>query len=510
MARTPLANMLQRAYAAAHMEIEKQINNEEMINRDSSIKENQPHNVKAEIKNAPHIVIVGAGLAGLTCAYRLKQAGILSTIYEATNRVGGRCWTRRGDFTDGQLVERGGELIDTGHKEIKALAKELDLQLDDLKMDESIGTEPFYYFDRCPYTLKEVTEDFLNIYPQLHKDFKKAGETTLYNQFTERGFELDQMSIVDYINEIVPGGIQSKFGQLLVIAYTIEFGAEAHEQSSLNLIYLLGSAPKSPFQIYGESDERFRIRGGNDQLPALLAKKIDGQIRFHSELRMIEQNSRNEVKLVFRNNEREWEVLADKVIITIPFSILKIIDYKNAKFCPLKNIAIEELGMGVNTKLHAQFSNRFWRRLGNNGETFADTGYQNTFEVTRAQQGKSGILVDYTGGRTAAEQKALTDKRLKKVTKGFLKKLEPVLPGSLKSWNGLSTVDHWHSNPWVKGSHSYWKVGQYTKFAGLVGEREGNIFFAGEHTSIEYQGYLNGAVETGERASQEVMNDLNE
>ena len=85
-----------------------------------------------------------------------------------------------------------------------------------------------------------------------------------------------------------------------------------------------------------------------------------------------------------------------------------------------------------------------------------------------------------------------------------------VLPGSVSNWNGLSTIDHWLSNKWTKGSYSYWKVGQYTKFASIVGEREGNIFFAGEHTSIKYTGYLNGAVETGERAAQEVINDLNE
>lgn len=132
--------------------------------------------------------------------------------------------------------------------------------------------------------------------------------------------------------------------------------------------------------------------------------------------------------------------------------------------------------MGINTKLHAQFLNRFWRKIGNNGETFADTGYQNTFEVSRAQKGKLGILVNFTGGKTAAEQCASTDAELEKITKEFLKKLEPVLPDSKKNWNGLSTIDNWLSNPWTKGSYSFWKVGQYTKFAGIEREREGNIF----------------------------------
>ncbi len=422
---------------------------------------------------------MGAGLAGLTSAYRLKQNGIISTIYEATNRVGGRCWTRRGYFKEDQIIERGGELIDTGHKEIQELAKELGLELENLIMAESIGTNPFYFIDQCPYSFKEVTNDFMKIFPKLQKDLKEVGETTLYNGYTERGFELDHMSVVDYINETVPGGINSRFGKLLAIAYTIENGADAHKQSALNLLYLLGFAQKKHFQIYGDSDECFHIRGGNDQLPELLAKNLNGQIRFNSQLIKIEQYGQNEIRLVFQNDEKEWEVLADKVILAIPFRILRTIDFENASFRQLKTAAIEELGMGVNTKLHVQFVNRFWNEIGNNGETFADIGYQHTFESSRAQQGISGILVNFTGGETAAKQFALTDEVLEETTKKFLDKLTLVLPGSVSNWNGLSTVDHWLSNQWTKGAYSYWKVGQYTKFAGIVGEREGNIFFVG-------------------------------
>lgn len=518
MARTPLASILQKSLALASAGIEKQIGTGQAIILEGNTSQKalvtiekekrQFFNFNGEGKNTPRIVIVGAGLAGLTSAYRLKQDGVISTIYEATKRVGGRCWTRRGYFKEDQIIERGGELIDTCHKEIQELAKELGLELDNLIMAEPIGTNPFYFIDQCPYSFKDATNDFMKIYPKLQKDLKEAGETILDNGYTERGFELDHMSVVDYINETVPGGINSRFGKLLAIAYTIEYGADAHKQSALNLLYLLGFAQKEHFQIYGDSDECFHIRGGNDQLPELLAKNLNGQIRFNSQLIKIEQYGQNEIRLVFQGDEKEWEVLADKVILAVPFRILRTIDFENASFRQLKKTAIEEFGMGVNTKLHVQFVNRFWNELGNNGETFADTGYQQTFEPSRAQQGKSGILVNFTGGETAAKQFALTDEVLEETTKKFLDKLALVLPGSVSNWNGLSTVDHWLSNQWTKGSYSYWKVGHYTKFAGIVGEREGNIFFAGEHTSIKYTGYLNGAVETGERAAQEVINDI--
>jgi monoamine oxidase len=508
LARTPLASILQKSFVLAGTEMENQLCTGQAITLANNNLQNALLTHTNRVQKGPKIVIVGAGLAGLTCAYRLKQAGITSTIYEAAERVGGRCWTRRGYFKDEQIVERGGELIDTCHQEIQELAKELGLELDNLILSESVATKPFYFFDERPYSFDEVTNDFIEILPKLQKDLNEVGETTLYHCYSERGFELDHMSIVDYINETVPGGINSRFGKLLALAYSIENGADAHEQSALNLLYLLGFAQKEHFRMYGDSDECFHIRGGNDQMPALLANNLHGQIQFNSQLIKIEQDSQNNIRLVFKNKEKEWEVLADKVILAIPFSILRTIDYKNARFRPLKTRAIEELGMGINTKLHVQFDNRFWSKLGNNGETFADTGYQQTFESSRAQTGKSGILVNFTGGETAAKQWAFTGEKLAETTKEFLDKLEPVLPGCMNNWNGLATVDHWLSNQWSKGAYSYWKVGQYTKFAGILGEREGNILFAGEHTSIKYPGYLNGAVETGERAAHQVINDM--
>ncbi|PEQ95428.1 monoamine oxidase [Bacillus sp. AFS006103] len=514
MARTPLASILQKSFALAGTGMELESSTGQSITRADNpskvalLNDMELCNMNTSSAATPRIVIVGAGLAGLTCAYRLKQAGIPATIYEATDRVGGRCWTRRGFFNDGQIVERGGELIDTCHIEIQELAKELGLEFDHLIKAEPVDSTPFYFFDKSPYTFAEVTNDFIKILPKLQKDLNDVGETTLYNHYTDRGLELDHMSITDYINETVPGGIQSRFGRLLALAYTIENGADAQEQSALNLLYLLGSAQKEHFRMYGDSDECFHIKGGNDQLPTILANKLDGDIRFHSQLIRIEQFGQNKIRLVFRNNEKELKVVADKVIMAIPFRILRTIDYENTRFRPLKKTAIEELGMGVNTKLHAQFASRFWNELGNNGDTFADTGYQQTFEASRAQRGNSGILVNFTGGETATQQFAFTEKNLIETTKEFLDKLEPVLPGCISHWNGLATIDHWLSNQWTKGAYSYWKVGQYTKFAGIGGEREGNIFFAGEHTSIHYPGYLNGAVETGERAAQEVIEDL--
>src|SRR4029078_9010532 len=124
---------------------------------------------------------------------------------------------------------------------------------------------------------------------------------------------------------------------------------------------------------------------------------------------------------------------------------------------------------------------------------------------TVAQTASARILVDYTGGTIGDSFGSGTvSSRAKK----FLTQIEPGLPGITRKWNGRATVDYWAGNEWTLGSYSYWKVGQYTAFSGAEGERSGNCHFAGEHTSTDFQGYLNGGVETGERAAGEVLADL--
>jgi monoamine oxidase len=457
---------------------------------------------RAIAATSPRIVVVGGGLAGLTCAYRLKQAGHRADLYEASDRLGGRCWTLRGAFAEGQIGEHGGELIDQGHTQTRQLAQELGLNLDNLLSAEVNGTEPFYYFDGQPYSFVEATEDLKQIWQQLHKDVSAAGFPTLYTQSTQRGRELDAMSIVDWIQAFVPGGVKSKLGQLLDVAYNIEYGAESRAQSSLNMLYLLGFRGQGQLRIFGESNEKYHVRGGNDQIPARLVDALQGQIRTGSELVAIRRNTDGSYRLTLRSGSGTSTVTADRVVLALPFSILRDVDYAKAGFSQVKKTAIEELGMGTNSKLHVQFDRRHWNSLGSNGETYADTGYQNTWEVTRAQAGKAGILVDYTGGAVGASFGSGTPTER---AAQFLKQIEPVLPGISARWNGRATVDYWTGNEWTKGSYSYWKVGQYTKFAGAEREQQDGCHFAGEHTSIDFQGYLNGAIETGERAAGEIL-----
>jgi len=362
------------------------------------------------------------------------------------------------------------------------------------------------YFDGAPYTYAEMTDDVKAAWQKIHSDVSAASYPTLFDTFTQRGYELDHLSIVDWIEESIPGGMESKLGRLLDLAYTIEYGADSSEQSSLNLLYLLGYSGQGQFRVFGPSNEKYHVRGGNDQIPERLGQALAGQIATGSELVALRRTSAGRYELAFRQGSRTATVTADKVVLALPFSIVRrSVDVSQAGLSARKLQAIAEMGMGTNSKLHVQFTRRHWNDLGSNGETFADTGYQNTWEVSRAQAGRSGLLVDYTGGRIGDSFGSGTPATR---AQRFLEQIEPVLPGLSRFWNGRATIDYWPGYEWTRGSYSYWKVGQYTAFAGIEGRREGDVHFCGEHTSVDFQGYLNGAVETGERAASEVLADL--
>lgn len=454
----------------------------------------------------PRIAVIGAGLAGLTCAYRLSRAGHAPTVYEAANRLGGRCWSLRGAFDEGQLIERGGELIDTGHIEIRQLAKELGLTLDNLYQAEPKGTEPCYYFNGSPYSNDDATRDLKAIWQTLHKDVVAAGYPTTYATSTPRGRELDRMSLYDWIEQNVPGGHESRLGQLLDVAYNIEFGAETSDQSSLNMLYLLGYVGPGQLRIFGKSNEKYRVRGGNDQIVTRLAAVLAGRIETGAALTAVRRNADGTFALTIRRGNADRIHIYDHVVLAIPFTILRErVDWSGAGFSAVKQKAIRELGMGANTKLHLQFTTRHWNALGCTGDSFADTGYQATWEVTRAQPGVSGILVNYTGGLTSRQADVGTAQER---AAEFLARIEPVMPGIGAAWHGKTQRQTWSDYPWTLGSYSYYRVGQYTRFGGAEAEREGNCHFAGEHTTQDYQGYLQGAVFSGERVAAQILADL--
>jgi monoamine oxidase len=207
------------------------------------------------------------------------------------------------------------------------------------------------------------------------------------------------------------------------------------------------------------------------------------------------------------------------VILTLPFSTLREVDYSQAGFDALKQTAIRELGYGTVSKLFFQFDTRYWYQPGpwphpNSGFIITDLDIQVLWDVSLGQSGSEGILVDYTSGvigasyRPPAPYATTRDAEvIQRYAQHCLERLEKIFPGISAHDTGIAALSYPTCDPFLRGSYSCWRVGQYTLFAGYERVRQGPIHFAGEHCSVEAQGYMEGAAREGVRAAGEVVED---
>jgi monoamine oxidase len=477
----------------------------------------------ANAATAPRIAIVGGGIAGLTAALTLADAGVASTVYEASpDRIGGRMHSdRSGYWSNGQVSEFCGELIDSDHVTIRHLAQRFRLPTADLVAAQPNGSTDTNWFVNGYYSTAQADKDFQPIHNTLQSQVKAAGYPTTYAVHTDAGVSFDQMTVYDWIDQYVSGGHGSQMGRLLDSAYNEEYGAETTGQAALNLIYLLGfQASPGNFSLFGKSDERYHIVGGNQQLPEAIATAIGpANVKMGWAMQSIKKNADGSLAMTFTTPGKKQTVTADQVILCMSFSVLRTLDTSGAGFDALKQTAITQLGSGRNAKLQLQFATRYWNAQGpwglSNGNVYSDLGFQNTWDVTRAQPGTTGILVDYAGGNYAGSfapstpySNAATNGQVTGYAQAWLKQLETVFPGITAQWTGKATLSTPFRDPLLNCSYSYWKPGQYVGFSGYEGVPQGAIHFAGEHCSQDFQGYMEGGASEGMRAAQEVLDAL--
>jgi monoamine oxidase len=473
----------------------------------------------------PRIAIVGGGIAGLVTALKLADAGVAATVYESSGRIGGRIHTERsGYWNQGQITEWCGQAIDSNHKTMIHLADRFNLALTDLKAGRPPGATDTYYFLGQYYTIDEVEQDFRPVFRALRDDLHAAGYPTLYNSYTPAGAALDAMSLYEWIETRVPGGHNSRMGNLLDVAYVAEYGDDSRKQSALNIVFLLGfgSTPRN-FNIYGPSDEHYHITGGNDQLVNRIAAHLGVGDAVLTGWRMTSLRRRSDGRYALAFDLQGGgarSVVADIVVLALPFAVLRHLDYQQAGFDDLKTTAIEQLGRAKAGKIFLQFTSRLWNSPGpwpgiSSGQTIADTGYQFSDDVTIGQTGSNGILMDYTAGSV---NEAMTPQvpyafipapGVFTDAQRFLNQIRPVLPGLDPLWNGKAASSLPRLDPNLRLAYSYYRVGQYTRFAGYEPVRQQNVFFAGEHTSYEMQGFMEGGASSGKRVANEILTDLN-
>jgi monoamine oxidase len=519
MAKTPLIKTLQRAYQIARFAARRGISAENAVEQ-WNLRISRRHLFRGSLAAAsalsalvldrqsdrkvdaatPSVLIVGAGIAGLTAAYYLQKSGVPVRIIEASRRSGGRIRSQKDALGTATTVEIGGEFIDSGHKNIRKLAQELGLLEVDLVAADGKLTKDVYFFNNRLINERDFITAFMPLAKQIDRDLKAIGEVN-YQSTNPLAIKLDRTSIQDYLDRYCADPLLRKFIQ---VAYTSEYGLEANLQSAINLLILIGK-DTDKIEIFGSSDQRYHIRGGNQQIVDKLAAKFTDRIELNTHLESIRSTPKRRYRVSIRNGGMSREYTFDRVILALPFSTLRQLDL-GVKLPPAKQVAIKELGYGTNTKVITSYSERLWRtKYKSTGQTFSDLATSETWEPTRYTESKIGIMTNFSGGDLGLKISRSTPTE---VTRNLTTQLDLIFPGVKNLSLNKSMVTDWIKSPYTQGSYACYLVGQWTKFAGAEGERVGNLFFVGEHCSIDAQGYMEGGCATGLMAAETILKEL--
>jgi monoamine oxidase len=448
----------------------------------------------ADSRRYERVAIVGAGMAGLSAGYHLRRKGVKATLFEGDKRPGGRIKSAR-IFGEGQLnTEIGAEFIDTVHQDMLWFVRALNLQdkLMDVETDH-FGRRDAFFIEGRHYGLPELLQELQAAYPRIQADQARL---------EGRGAALlDRMSMAEYI-EGLPVGKWLKM--LLHAAYIGENGLETAEQSAANLLGVFEIRNQN-FYPFGNSDERFKVIGGNEQVPQGLAKALDGQIRYEHRLTALRENNNRSISLIFNENGSTREETFDLVILTLPFTVLRDVDIQ-MELPEAKRSAIRELGYGTNAKFILETRTRSWRQAGYRGYLFNER-IHNGWDSAQMQlnnEGPGTFTCYYGGERGKNAARGTENEQLAHI----LPALEGAFPGTSASLTGKMELAHWAANPFARGSYSCFKPGQVERFDGVAFAPVRRLYFAGEHCSSDYWGFMNGAAETGRRAAEKVLRKM--
>jgi len=442
------------------------------------------------------VVIVGAGIAGLTAAWRLRQQGVRVRVFEAQTRIGGRMFSLRNHFPDGQVIELGGELIDSDHVRLRALAAELGLVLDDLL--EGDDDHDTWFFDGRALSEREIVAAFVPVAAAIERDLATLGDGDILHDDHQNADALDALSIAQWLDR---NGVSGWLRTLIDVAYTTEMGLEIDQQSALNLLTFIGTDDKDRFAVFGASDERSHVRGGNDLIVHGLGAKLSDAVETGSVLEAVRGDASG-YTLTFRRDGATRDVVARQVILAMPFTLLRKVRFDVA-LPDVKRRAIDTLAYGTNAKLMIGYDRRVWRAHGANGASFSDLPFQTTWETTRKQPGNGGVLTNFTGGRHGV---ALGQGTPKQQADDATATIERMFPGAVAARVGAREVRmHWPTHPWTLGSYACFRPGDWTGLRGAMGESVGGLHFAGEHCALDTQGFMEGGCESGETAAAAVL-----
>jgi len=441
--------------------------------------------------------VIGAGLAGLSTAFELTQAGHNVTVLEARTRPGGRVYTLRDPFAEGLYAEAGASRIPNHHHHTLKYVDLFGLELEPFEPSDlrsvyhvrgkRIGVTPGQKVE-WPYKLT-AEERALGLSGIRQKYiWSMLGEVGDVRDPNWPSLELlkkyDQMNRSDCW--------RSRGASSEAIALMSLGGIDDRVETWSTLFMLRNQALNRDLKEY------YKIRGGNDLLPKAFASRLSEKIQYNSPVVRIEQQSHS-VKVIFVRAGAHHTLTADYLICAIPFSVQKKIEVSPA-FSIEKQRAIQGLSYLSGSKIFLQSKKRFWLADGFSGFATTDLPIRVVWDVSHKQPGTRGILMAYPISLHSRQVTGMAENERINLA---LKNVEMIYPGMREHFEG-GVTKCWDEDQWARGVSSYYRPGQFSSILPHVARSEGRIHFAGEHTSIWIDGWMQGALESGNRVAREV------
>ena len=440
------------------------------------------------------IIVVGAGLAGLSCAYELDQAGFNVILIEARSRPGGRVRTYRDPFADNLYAEMGAEYVDSTDMYVKEYCKKFDLKVLPAKQYDGV----YVRGQRLTMEGLRSGKDLLPFKGTLKG--KLFGQEVQYIQkwidlVNQKGVSYPEVQALDKISveEMLKKGGAPKD---IIDLYTYTNATESTTvPSKMSALYMVLANTRT--SAFNENTEEGRIFGGNNQLPKIFAKKLGTKIKYNRSLQSLVFDSKGIIATI-EENGKKTTIKGIKCVLAIPASILRNVNI-NPGFSIEKINCIQNQQYGHAMKIAMQYRRRFWDDKNSIGQrVFTDTSLRRIYHFSIDQPGSRGILLSFTSGEDAIKLGRLDENKRVKIAQNTCKNIWPESP---QYWE-KGITKYWNEDPWVKASYSLAGIGQ-KGFREILAKREGPVFFAGEHTAVQ-RASMNGAIESGLRVMEEL------
>lgn len=455
-------------------------------------------------KGLPHtsapkkVVIVGAGMAGLTAAYELKRAGHQPVVIEAQQRLGGRVHTLREPFSEGLYAEVGAMRIPRAHKMTLAYIEKFGLKTNDFTMD---NPQAYYCIGGRKVRAAEAAQDpgLLGFDLAEHelgqtadRLWRKAIEP-LMTLIAEQGDDAWPEIVERYDDYSTREFLEANHWSVGAIEM---YGLLANQEALMNSSFL---------ELFREEAGNYytnmlEIQGGTDRLPYAFLPELRNEIRFGARMIAIDQ-SPTDVSIHYQTRAGRSEQKGDYAIITAPFPVLRHIEALKP-FSRAKMRAIRELHYDASAKILFQCRRRFWEQDDGifGGGTITDLPVRNVYYPDHGREtGRGVMLASYTWSEDAQRWGSLTpEDRLVQA----LEDVAVIHPQVIREFE-VGTSHMWHDDEFAGGAFALFDPGQQTLLYNEIIRPEGRIYFAGEHASL-YHAWIQGAIESGLRAAEAI------